>query len=220
MGDLSPTGAASGPFGASELKQFTTDKTGPTDGLYYRAASGTDFTHPNSFEINLTHGDMIVSVRHPSHNMVVTTPIGQVSGLADADAIVSYNNGVLHVFNVNVNSRGVQVQLDKGPFATPSDPILQLAPGFELVASEHKLSRSDVRPSDGIGRKNTRLIENGYAAVSAFSVESLLNSSTMIADMNQQAAGTKEKRIVSDLSKMAAVLNYVNGTGGYETSRK
>ena len=220
-GSLSITSlGGGGGLGVTALRSFTTDATGPIDGLYYRSHADTQYTHPNNFEIVLTSGEVFVSVRHPSHNLVVTTPFGTVSGLANCDAIVSYNNGVLHVFNLNVGSGAIQVKLDKGHLAGPADPILELAPGFELVAADHKLVRSDIRPSDGVGRKNTHLLENGYVATSIYSAESLLNSSEMIAGMAQQAAGTKEQRIVSDLSKMAAVLNYVNGSGGYEVTSK
>lgn len=216
-----PSGLPTGPLGVTEIKSLTADKTGPTDGLYYRAKTGTEFTHPNNFEITMDSGEMLVSVRKPSHNMLIENPFGTVSGVADADAIIKISDGVIHVFNMNVQRGALQVKLDRGHFAQPSlDPILQISPGFELVASDHKLTRADVRPPDGIGRKNTRVMADGYIAVSTFSLESLLNNSEMIADMNQQAAGTKEKRIVSDLSKMAAVLNYVNGAGGFEATAK
>ncbi len=222
MGLVNPTnlGAVSGPIGATSLKALKEDKSGPTDGLYYRPKTGTEFTHPNNFEIALTSGEILVSVRHPSHNMVVTNPLGTVSGLADSDAIVSYKNGVLHVFNLNTQKGAVQIKLDKGHFGGAADPVLQLSAGYELVAADRKLSRSDVRPPDGVGRKNTRLVEDGYVAISQFAPESLLNNSEILADMNQQAAGTKEKRIINDLSKMAAVLNVVNGSGGFEATSK
>lgn len=217
---LTNIGGATGPVGVTSLRAFRTDKSGPIDGLYYQTKVGTQMTHPNDFEIDMNSGEILVSVRHPSHNMVVVTPFGDISGLADSDAVISYTNGVLHVFNMNVEKGALQVKLDKGNLAGPSDPILELAPGFELVAADHKLSRADVRPPDGIGRKNTHVVAKGYIAVSQYSLESFLNNSEIIADMAQKAAGTKERRLVTDLSKMAAVLNYVNGAGGYETTSK
>jgi hypothetical protein len=76
-----------------------------------------------------------------------------------------------------------------------------------------------LRPHDGISRRRTKVLNQGYVALSEFSVESVLHTSSLIANMTQKESDAKEKRIISDMSKMAAVLNQVNGSSGYQTAR-
>ena len=51
--------------------------------------------------------------------------------------------------------------------------------------------------------------------MSEFSVDSAIKNNDLIADIRQNTTGVKERRILSDMSKMAAVLNYTRGEGGF-----
>ena len=52
-------------------------------------------------------------------------------------------------------------------------------------------------------------------AISEFSVQSVLSNSAVIVQIAQQSTNAKEARVLSQMSKMAAVLNYVNSPYGY-----
>jgi hypothetical protein len=92
--------------------------------------------------------------------------------------------------------------------------------GHEIVSSDHALTRADLHPHDGIGRRRFGFVESNVLAVSEFSLESVLTSSDFLVDLSQKTSGIKERRIMGDLSKMAAVLNYMNGQQGFVSSIK
>ena len=97
--------------------------------------------------------------------------------------------------------------------------ILNISGGYELIAGQEKMTRSTLRPKDGIARRYQKVLENGHLAVSEFSIESAINSCDMLVDLQQKTSGVKERRILSDMSKMAAVLNYKNGSQGYTAEK-
>jgi len=194
---------------------------GPADWIVVNAHSDCDFVRLSPYLVELKSGTMLVSVKKPSNMGMVKTALGEIAVGADGDVLISYIGNVLRVFNMDGRGDSVKVKLDKGPFAEPAaDPTVQVAAGFELVASEHKLARSEIKPTDGVARRNFRVLAQGYAAISEFSTESVLHSSELIASMAQRESGAKEKRILGDMSKMAAVLNYLNGTSGYTAQAK
>lgn len=234
-------------FGALSVPDtaFNPILTGNPQGVSFFNSKGADTVKINNMQLNLNEGQTLVSVSSPSPNALIDFPFG--SGLVSNAGNAIFNFSVFpftpvplretsdagspfvkvasvesrrQVLRVASLSKSTMVKLDKGPFAGPADPTFKLDPGYELVASNSKLTRADLRPPDGVGRRNSKVLEGGRIAISQFSLESLLNSSELIADMAQATTGTKEKRIVSDLSKMAAVLNYVNGTQGFETTAK
>jgi hypothetical protein len=219
---------------------------GSTDFLEVRTTPDTEYQKTSAYSATLQSGTMLLGVKKPSEIGMVDIPLGSVASYSNADVMVKVDNAVptpsaptpsnspgrittgvsppivTRITNLDGTGQNVRVNLNKGPFANPADdPVLALAPGYELVASTHKLTAADLRPDDGFARRNTKVFgSKGNLAVSQISVESILHSSSLIASMNQKDSGAKDRRILADMSKMAAVLNHVNGTVGYEGQLK
>lgn len=188
------------------------DLSGDTSGITIK---GGEIQKENDYVYNFTKGEILVSVKKPSDTCIIHTPYGSIAIMSNGDVLIKFNDGVLRVFNLDASGPDLKIQLDKGPFAGPADPTVIVAAGFELVACDHKLTRTDMRPRDGIKRRHFKVLDNGHMAISEFSVESALDASDVIADLKQNSTGVKERRILGDMSKMAAVLNYKNGTQGF-----
>lgn len=195
----------------SDFPDFNTLKGDPSGIMI----SGGEFQKENDFVYNFTKGEILVSVRKPSETCIIHMPYGSIAITSNGDVLVKFKDGVLRVFNLDAKGADLKIQLDKGPFAGPADPTVLVAAGFELVACDHKLTRMEMRPRDGIKRRHFKVLDNGHMAISEYSLESVLDASDVIADLKQNATGVKERRILGDMSKMAAVLNYKNGTQGF-----
>ncbi|MBP7861527.1 hypothetical protein KA183_07585 [bacterium] len=195
----------------SDFPDFNTLKGDPA-GIFI---SGGQFQKENDFVYNFTKGEILVSVRKPSDTCIIHMPYGSIAITSNGDVLVKFTDGVLRVFNLDATGSTLKIQLDKGPFAGPADPTVIVAAGFELVACDHKLTRVEMRPRDGIKRRHFKVLDNGHMAISEYSLASVLDASDVIADLKQNATGVKERRILGDMSKMAAVLNYKNGTQGF-----
>lgn len=191
----------------------------PFDWISVRAKEGSQYTKPNNFTVDLKEGDILVSVKQPSKLAIVITPLGSIAIGANGDVMVSYHNGVLRVLNFDGEGKAIICQIDKGPFAGPQDPTVSLACGYELIAAHEKINRSMLRPKDGIARRYSKVVDNGHLAIAEFSLESALNNVDMLVDLQQKVSGLKERRMVSDMSKMAAVLNYKRGEQGFSAEK-
>lgn len=189
---------------------------GSTEWITVRATPGSQFTRPTPYTIDLKQGSVLISVKRPSETAIVKTPLGEIAISSDGDAIVTYENGQLRVMNLDGVGKSVVAKIIPPGQA---DPTVALAAGYELVASDHKLTRAEMKPKDGIARRHFNILENGQMAVSEFSVESAIHSSTLIADLKQNVSGVKERRILGDMAKMASVLNYVHGTQGFRPEK-
>ncbi len=190
------------------------------DWITVKAKEGTEYTKPNNYTVVLKQGDILVSVKQPSKLALIETPLGTIAVGANGDVMVSYHNGVLRVLNFDGEGKTIKCQLDKGPFAGPQDPTVSLACGYELVGSTEKITRTTLRPKDGIARRYSKVLENGHMAIAEFSLESALNSCDMLVDLQQKVSGLKERRMLADMSKMAAVLNYNRGgTQGFSVEK-
>lgn len=197
------------------------------DGIIVRAISGSDFERTSPSTVDLTEGALFISVRKPATVGLIHTPHGSVSIGADADVIVRYENGVLRVLNltglgenvkVKVHAAEVSATVNGKSFGGPvrNEPIaLALKVGHEIVSADRDLTHRDLHPKDGIGRRQYALVESQVLAVNEFSLETALNSCDLIIDLQQKVSGAKERRILGDMTKMAAVLNYMNGAEGF-----
>ncbi len=92
--------------------------------------------------------------------------------------------------------------------------------GHELVASDRTLNRLDLAPHDGIARRRAAVFENDHMAVSEFSLASALTQGDFLSTLNQNNPSPAERKVLGQLAKMAAVLDYVNGSGGFVASGK
>ncbi len=185
--------------------------------VYPPADENILYSRLNPAIIDFKQGEVLVSVRKPAEMGILHTPLGTISIQANTEIIVSYQDGVLRIINLDGMGRNVKVKLDGGPFG--EDPkVVSLKPGFELVIGENKLTRKDVRPKDGLARRHFQIMEKGHLAISELSVASILESSALLADLKQSMTGSQERRILGDMSKMASVLNYMNGIQGFSTS--
>lgn len=189
---------------------------GSLDFLLVQPQTSSDvFTKTSAYVADLQNGTLLASVKKPSETGVVVTPIAEVAFTSNSDAFVSYDaaTGVLRVRNVDGLSQRIKVKIDKGPLA---GNIFVVEPGYELVVSTHELTRADLRPADGIMRRGSRFISGKFAAVAQYYLEGALQQSALVTVMEQrQQSDVKARRILTDMSRMAAVLNQVNGTQGF-----
>lgn len=185
---------------------------GSSEWILVRSRPAAEYTRPSVYSVTLNNGDILVTVKRPSNMAIVTVPYGKVSIASDGDAVVQFNKGILRVQNIDGLGKSVCAQVQ--PPGTEMKTV-QLAPGFEFIAGDRKLGGAELRPKDGIARRHFKLLEGGHLAVSEISVDSVIKNNDLIADIRQNVTGVKERRILSDMSKMAAVLNYTRGEGGF-----
>lgn len=192
------------------------DLKGSSEWILVRGEEGAQFTRPTEFSAKLIQGAILVSVRRPSHIGLVQTPLGDIALDADSDLMIKFDNNVLRVFNITARGTACKAKLGADIYTSKKGShTVSLAPGFEMVASNERIGRREMRPGDGIARRKSQLLADGKLAINEFSVESVLSSSAIVASIAQKQSDAKEKRILGDMSKMAAVLNYVNGGYGY-----
>lgn len=191
------------------------DQKGNSDWILVRGDDKSVFEKPTPYAVKLEHGQIIVSVRRPSQMAMIETPLGDVALSADGDVLMSYNDEVLRIFNLSSRGKNCKVKLGHEVFEDSNQKAMTVAAGYELVCSHHKVTRAELRPADGVARRGMSLLANGHIGISEFSVSTVLANSTLISSIVQQADNAKERRILADMSKMAAVLNHVQGTQGY-----
>ena len=206
---------------------FKDPRSETEDGIMVKHLPGAQYERPQPAAIHLSEGTLLVSVRRPAHLAIVTTPRGDISIDSDAEVIIRYEDGILRVLNLSGLGEGIKVRIHGSEVSASlngqsfesvkHEPrAMALKVGHELVSSDHALSRADLRPHDGVARRHFALLEDKCMAVSEFSLESALDKMTLLVDLQTKVSGVKERRILGDLAKMAAVLNYMNGAQGFE----
>jgi len=199
-----------------KINEFPKEEDGKDKGewVLVRAEQDTRYTRPSPISVELSVGAVLVSVRRPSQTAFVKTELGKVAIMANGDAIIKNSDDVIRVMNIDGLGKSVRIKLEGGPFVGSDTKVVALKPGFELVAGKRLLKRIDLKPKDGIGRRKASVVLKGYAAINQFSVDTLMQSCDLVVAINQKVTGVKERRILSDMSKMAAVINMMDGAPG------
>lgn len=191
------------------------DSKQPADGILVRAKENTLMERPSPHSVKLNSGSILVSVRRPSRLGLITTPMGDVALSSDGEVVVSASEGIVHILNASARGSGCKIRLSPSDFEKSKKRTFAIQPGYEFTVGDRRLTRRDLRPTDGIARRRVQLFEEGKIALSEFSVHGLLANCALVANLQQKDNGAKERRILADLSKMAAVLNQVHGATGY-----
>lgn len=210
LGDL----AAQGGIQAANQFPKESDLGGDAHWIMVRKEEGSEYNRPSPYTVDFKFGRILVGVKKPSNAALIYTPLGQVSVAANGDVLLSYKDGVLRVDNLDGTGQTVKVRLDKGTYAGHVAQV-SIAPGYEVTASEKTLTPHDLHPHDGVARRHFSTLQNGRFAVSEISVESAIHNVSAIVQMAQQSQGAQDRRMLSDMSKMAAVLNYMHGSDGF-----
>lgn len=189
------------------------------EGIIVRYKPGSEFSRPSACALHLESGDVLVSIRRPSRMAQITSKLANASFSSDSDVEVRYQDGTLRFINLSGLKQKVMIRVAPGVLSSRAR-VVSIRPGYELVIGDHRLHRSELRPADGYARRFFKTLENGQMAISEISVESILHASDLIANLQQKDSGAKERRILADMSKMAAVLNQVNGTAGFDAEPK
>jgi hypothetical protein len=189
---------------------------GPDEGILVEGDDASLFVKETGHSVKLDRGQILVAVRRPSHVALIKSPLANISLAADGDIMVTYDQGgLIRIMNISGRGTVCKIKLDPSIWAGEKQTLLSIKPGFELVGSISKVTRPDIRPADGVARRGSKLIANGHIAVSGVSIQSVLGSNAIIAKLNQKD-DKQDRRIIANMSKMAAVLNYVNGEEGYK----
>lgn len=194
------------------------EMSGPTDSIVIKLRPDSEFRKLTEYSLELSSGQLLVSVRRPSRMALLECGELEVAVAADSDVLFTRENGVVRIANLTGLNDSVKVKLKQPAEGGTGTKVFSVKPGYEFILkTDGPLKKIDVRTADGIARRHFCFIENGHAAIAEISVESMLKDCDLIAQLDQESSGAKEKRILTDMSKMAAVLNYVNGGAGYRS---
>lgn len=197
------------------------DTKGNADWILVRGEKESVYERPNPYTAKLEQGTILVSVRRPSQQAFVETPAGDVALHSDGDLMLTWTDGLLRIYNISALGSDCKIKFSPEVIGDDKARTVKLKAGFEVVASpKRELTRADLRPSDGIARRRAQLVANGRIGISEFQVQSVLANSAIVAQMMAEQTNKKESRVLADMSKMAAVLNYVNGYQGYTIEGK
>lgn len=208
--------------GLQHERQFPApeDCNGDADHILVRAKDAeTKYHKLNPYTVKLDEGTVLVAVKRPSKLGLVETVVGKIALYSNGDVLVETKGDLLKIMNLDALGRNCRVNLTAPHFQSWKNHIFDLKPGYELIACSRPLTRAEMRPKDGLMRKQTRLVESDHLAISQFHLETALSRFDLIANLNREASSALEKRVITDMSKMAAVLNAVEGYNGFQMER-
>lgn len=170
--------------------------------------------------IRVDHGKTLISPRQ-SKGVMVETALGKLWVGRGASVIVSQERGVMRVKNLNGVGK-VNVRLHDVRKAAGKNWIA-LAPGYEFVTNGTGLSANEVRPADGVARRNSTVSNDQSFSVSEVSLPSVIKSSPVVREARSRARANRgdgeAAEVVDEVVKMAAVLGVARGNNGFETAQ-
>lgn len=138
----------------------------------------------------------------PSRDLKIATPLGQVIAPPETAFLVSVSPGSVRVFNCL--SKPIQFHRDR--------QFRKVTNAEEFCVFDHRPTKDEVLPADGVGRKEVTLHdldkERSTASTNKFSVVLLLKSSNFLGDWKRTSA--QAKKVVSSLIKSAAAYGGAN----------
>lgn len=188
------------------------EENNPAEFVLVHGDQHARFEKTSDAAVKLESGAILVSVRPPSKMASIDTPDGLVVIKGDGDVLVSYIGAVLRVENISARNHNCLIKFEDEIMS--ESKAVALAPSYELVVSDRKLMNGEIRPADGIHRRMYYVFHNGQVAVNEYNIGSLLKEHPTIAHVLSNR-GDKETRVLKDMCKMASVMNYVHGAGGY-----
>jgi hypothetical protein len=206
--------------GIKSVNGFPDEGRDGIDQVFARGTQASKFRKTNSYTVQFDEGEVLVSVRKPTRVGFATFAFGTVALNPDADIMLKRVGDVFHIVNFDGRGETVKIKLNGSSGASQDAKVIALAPGYEVVVGNHVLNHSDIRIADGCARRHFKSLDDGKVVVCEISTESVLTSSSIVATLHRKSSEEMERKVIGDMSKMAAVLNYVNGTEGYQIVSK
>ena len=99
----------------------------------------------------------------------------------------------------------------------PSNKVLAVAPGFELVTGNRTLKPADLLNADGIARRDPILFNGGTVGLAEVSLPSVLKSTAALSSLAVSPANDQQRKLSRQLIKSAAALTMLRGDQGFIT---
>lgn len=179
----------------------------PEGPLQVLAAPGTSFRQPAPGTIEIASGALFLSA--PSVERIETA-LGQVLARRGALVSVEVAHGQLRVKGlsgpglIEIAAAGTRIPLNLGE---------------EVLISDHRPTRQEAMPSDGVGRRNQKayaLDERNTAVICEFSLVSMLSNSAYMQSIKSPAT-PHHRNTLGKIIKAAAARELVSARrGGYQ----
>lgn len=172
------------------------------------ASPRSSFVHHKDGSIDLSRGELCVSALQPAG--IVSNG---VTVLANAGGIVSVKSIQGNTYVRACSSAGTVAVKINGT-------TIKLNAGEEMIVTAHKPDRTELRPADGISRRNLRTMQvaDRYVALCDFAIISMLSNGGALVGL-QHSNDSTNKHLLSRMLKTAATVDTVlNYRGAYEAA--
>lgn len=179
-----------------------------TDPWHVLAAGGSEFTllPLGTGVIHLRSGELFI---YSLDYSIVETPLGEVHGDKGALFAVDTSNGNLRA-RALTGPGDVTVVTGKNKLPVP--------PGEEVLISDHKPTKDDTNPKDGIARRNPtpRTLDDKLSVtVADFSILSLLVSADYLKPIKKPLWANEKSALEKLIQTTAAIETITQSKGGY-----
>lgn len=186
------------PSGEAQLKPVLTHG-GMKDPLFAVGDGELHLSGNSEASLALMSGELFFC---PSRSLKIETPLGQVVAGPRTSFLVSVAPGAVRVFNCRSGSLKFHSE----------SKFRNISHAEEFCVFDHRPTKEEVLPSDGIGRKEVTLHDldkqKVTASTNAFSVVSLLTSPNFLGDWKRTSAFAK--KLETNLIKSAAAYGGAN----------